>query len=149
MFILHIRLKKCLMPILVLAIAVAAMGLIAKSKDTETVAVTAQENISLKAETEEQRQAFLKQIQADVTNEPGAVMAVVLPVTFDDVYKNYNQLQKQSGFDLEKYAGKEIIKYTYAGTDETVTLLVYRNKIIGGDRLPNKEDAKSQPLFVI
>lgn len=36
-----------------------------------------------------------------------------IPETFDDVYNNYNNLQKLSGLDLIKYSGKNAVRYTY------------------------------------
>lgn len=36
-----------------------------------------------------------------------------IPQVFDDVYNNYNALQKLSGLDLLKYTGKKAVRYTY------------------------------------
>lgn len=38
---------------------------------------------------------------------------VEIPEQFDDVYNNYNQLQKRAGLDLTKYKGKKGVRYTY------------------------------------
>lgn len=38
---------------------------------------------------------------------------IFIPQDFDDVYENYNELQKQVGLDLEKYKGKKAVRYTY------------------------------------
>ena len=63
---------------------------------------------------------------------------VVIPSKFDEVYTKYNQLQKDNGFDLEKYKGKKVCLHTfglkdYAGTQEVLCdLLVYKGKVIGG-----------------
>ena len=52
----------------------------------------------------------------------------------------YNNLQKMQGLDLSKYKRKNVTRYTYKiknydGYEGTVyaNLLVYRNRIIGGD----------------
>ena len=65
---------------------------------------------------------------------------VQIPGTFDEVYGNYNQMQLEQGFDLEKYAGERVRRYSYpltnypnSGDDIRANLLVYRGKIIGGD----------------
>ena len=65
---------------------------------------------------------------------------ITIPKTFDEVYTRYNKdIQIPSGFDRRKYAGKQVALYTYIvinyPTEDEVTanLLVYNNKIIGGD----------------
>ncbi|MBQ4516136.1 MAG: DUF4830 domain-containing protein [Clostridia bacterium] len=75
--------------------------------------------------------------------DPGSEMyeTVNLPEEFDNVLIEYNKLQKMCGFDLNKYCGKTIKKYTYIATNfpykisETVyiNLLIYEDKLIGGD----------------
>lgn len=42
---------------------------------------------------------------------------VIIPEVFDEVYKNYNELQKQAGLDLEACQGKKAIRYTYLVTN--------------------------------
>ena len=56
------------------------------------------------------------------------------------MFVSYNEIQKQQGLDLIKYKNKEVMRYTYEitnyeGYSGTVyaTLIVYRNKVIGGD----------------
>lgn len=68
-------------------------------------------------------------------NEPAEVVRVVIPSQWDNVYNNYNELQKQGGFDLTPYKGKACIRYTYEIPDEFArgNVLVYDGKIIGGD----------------
>ncbi|MBQ8448815.1 MAG: DUF4830 domain-containing protein, partial [Clostridia bacterium] len=65
---------------------------------------------------------------------------VSIPAEFDTVYIGYNDIQKAQGLNLAKYKGKEVVRYTYEvtnyeGYDGTVyiNLLVYRNKVVGGD----------------
>lgn len=65
---------------------------------------------------------------------------VQIPYSFSDVYINYNELQKQAGYDLSRYKGCEVILYTYESaisegefSDARVNMLVYRGRIIGGD----------------
>ncbi|HPE96167.1 MAG TPA: DUF4830 domain-containing protein [Bacillota bacterium] len=67
-------------------------------------------------------------------------MATVrLPDEFDSAYSAYNALQQSQGLDLTRFCGKEITRYTYTVTNvsegETIlaTLLVYRDRLIGGD----------------
>lgn len=65
---------------------------------------------------------------------------VTIPSEFDSVYESYNTLQKKQDFDLSKYKRKTVERYTYSitnydGYKGTVLadVIVYKNKIIGGD----------------
>ena len=65
---------------------------------------------------------------------------VIIPTDTSDVFAKYNELQKNQGFDLTAYAGKEATRYVYTVTNfpdakGTVyaTLLVYNGQVIGGD----------------
>lgn len=84
--------------------------------------------------------AFLAQFGWSVEATPYEEREVTIPEDFDKVFTAYNDLQKQQGLDLSKYRRKSVKRYTYVITnfpdyDGTVyaNLLVYRNKIIGGD----------------
>ena len=63
---------------------------------------------------------------------------VQIPKEFDAVYQTYNDMQKECGFDLSKYAGKKVELSTWAvtnwpdGEEVLVDVLVYKNKVIGG-----------------
>ena len=90
--------------------------------------------------TEEERLGFLSSWGWEVSPAGGWVEEVQIPGTFDEVYGNYNQMQLEQGFDLEKYAGERVRRYSYpltncpnSGEDIRANLLVYRGKIIGGD----------------
>ena len=63
-----------------------------------------------------------------------------IPKEFDDVFTNYNAIQKTQGCNLEKYAGKRCKRYTYVVTNYPgqtdnvrANILVYKDKVIGGD----------------
>ena len=38
---------------------------------------------------------------------------IIIPDVFNDVYNNYNNIQKSQGFDLSEYRGKTVVRYTY------------------------------------
>ena len=93
-------------------------------------------------ETLEQRMNFLKSLGLEADPESERVKDVVIPEEFDEIFENYNALQKKAGFDLEEYKGKTVKKYTYkilnyptAEKDDIIMsdLLVLDGKIIGGD----------------
>lgn len=83
---------------------------------------------------------FLSQFGWQVEAEPIEVKTVTVPSEFDKVFSAYNEIQKSQGLNLLKYKGKDVTRYTfsvtnYAGYEGTVyaNVLVYRNKVIGGD----------------
>ena len=93
----------------------------------------------------EDRISYLSSYGWSVSAEPISVEELVIPEEFDDTYTQYLELQSSQGFDLEKYAGKRVIRYTYAIThyptgEEGVQagLLIYKNTVIGGDVLSSQ-----------
>lgn len=64
---------------------------------------------------------------------------VLIPKNFSPVFEEYNELQKQQGFDLSRYAGKEVTLYTYKvlhsnlGENVLASLYVCNGTVIGGD----------------
>lgn len=99
--------------------------------------------------TVEEQLSFLRELGHEPNPNPVYAGEVVIPEVFDSVYETYNRLQKAQGLNLEKYKGKTVQRYTYALTpaesgdgEETgetdgaaryATLLIYKNRIIGGD----------------
>ncbi|MBE6892123.1 MAG: DUF4830 domain-containing protein [Ruminococcaceae bacterium] len=96
---------------------------------------------NLRGETNEQRIEYLKSFGWEIVEEPTESTEVVIPSEFDETYESYNLLQQTQGFDLSKYKGKKVMRYTYSvknyPTDSAenvcATLLVSDKKIIGGD----------------
>lgn len=90
--------------------------------------------------TNDGRVQFLKDFGWEVTNSPKESSQVKIPDKSGQVFDRYNALQKSQGYDLTEYAGKTVMRFVYEiknypGATEPVyaTLLVYKNKIIGGD----------------
>ena len=93
-----------------------------------------------KVKTNEDRVGFLSQFGWQVKNDPVESSEVTVPESFDKIFVGYNEIQKRQGLDLSKYKNKKVMRYTYevtnySGYDGTVyaTVIVYRNKVIGGD----------------
>lgn len=93
-----------------------------------------------KIKTDEDRQSFLKDLGWDVESEPLECVKVTIPSEFDAVFTEYNNLQKMQGLDLSKYKRKSVTRYTYEvknydGYEGKVyaNLLIYKNRIVGGD----------------
>ncbi|MBE6547056.1 MAG: DUF4830 domain-containing protein [Ruminococcaceae bacterium] len=90
--------------------------------------------------TNEDRIAFLRQFGWEVQTEPKESVEVTIPAEFDKIFTGYNEIQKRQGLDLSDYKKKKVMRYTYEvtnyeGANGTVyaNILVYRNKVIGGD----------------
>lgn len=71
----------------------------------------------------------------DVSEKPYEVVEFTIPEEFNAVYERYNNLLKQSGYDLEPYKGKTCKRYTYLIPSENAraNIIVHDGKIIGGD----------------
>ena len=92
------------------------------------------------AASNDERVKFLTDLGWEVTPSPKESMQVKIPSESSEVYDRYNTLQKSQGYDLMEYAGKTVMRYVYEiknypGATEPVyaTLLVYKDRIIGGD----------------
>lgn len=90
--------------------------------------------------TNEKRIGFLESYGWKVESNPIEVVEVTIPQSFNEVYDNYNRIQKKQGFDLSDFKGKRVKRWTYKVTnypgvkDEVrANMLVYDNKVIGGD----------------
>ena len=71
----------------------------------------------IRAGTNEERVAYLQSLGWEVEETPILEQEITLPKEFPDVLDQYNELQRQQGFDLEEYAGKKLTLYTYRITN--------------------------------
>lgn len=98
---------------------------------------------SFSATSEEDILKFISYYGWEVDSQPAEVRDVIVPEIFDDVYSNYNKIQLEQGFNLEKYAGQRVKKWTYivrnypdtAPEDDyiRINILVSNDVVIGGD----------------
>ena len=99
------------------------------------------------AQTKEHRISFLEKLGYSPAYDHEESEQVRIPIEFGDVYNKYNELQKQSGGDLLNYRGADCIRYTYINKDERrLNLLVYENRVIGGDVCTVSLDGEMKPL---
>lgn len=75
-----------------------------------------------------------------------------IPNEFDMVYNNYNEIQKEAGFDLFPHRGKECVMYTYEVYNHpfgkcNANIIVYKGEIIGGDISSVNLDGFMTPLM--
>lgn len=144
MFIFTARLKKEWLiagaaAVLTLCVAVAALIGLAHAQGTEAISAPASPK---GVRTNEDRVAYLESYGWTV--EPGAIAVeeLLIPEEFDETYDQYLALQSGQGFDLTKYRGKRVKRYTYVITnyptgEEGVQagLLIYRDTVVGGEVL--------------
>ena len=95
-----------------------------------------------KIRSNEDRIEYLGAYGWEVSPEPIATQELLIPEEMDESYTEYLSLQSQQGFDLSKYTGKRLKRYTYeiynypsgeAGVQ--ANLLLYRNTVVGGEVL--------------
>lgn len=93
------------------------------------------EAVRLDGSTNSKRIVYLKSLGLQVDDSDASSKEIVIPQTFDEVYKEYNSLQKKAGFDLSHFKNKKAVLYTYWLEDRKaqVHLIVYNKEIIGGD----------------
>ena len=125
----------------VLAVSAAAIGLLAAfmpRHELKAEAATVVE-VSKKVTAEDDIKEFLSAYGWEATELLDRA-EVTIPADFDSVYESYNTLQKKQDFDLSKYKRKTVDRYTYKidnydGYNGTVLadVIVYKNKVIGGD----------------
>ena len=129
-----VNIKKLLIALVaVAALIIALVSLFGSGSGEEPAAVTTMSD-------NDSRVQFLQSQGWEVTTSPKEASQVKIPQEQSPVYARYNDLQKSQGYDLSAYAGKNVMRYVYEvtnfpGAEEPVyaTLLVYKDKIIGGD----------------
>lgn len=132
MFVMNVKLSKKKMAAGVMVIAIIILVLVGalsgEKKDT-----------SKNGENDIARAEFLKGYGWMISSEPVESSEVQIPVVFDNVYEQYNAIQKEQEYDLEPYKGLLVTRYTYNVTnfpgreDVLANLLIYNDRVIGGD----------------
>lgn len=119
-----------------LAIIIAA-AVWPKSREVKA-STSGRENTNIT--TNEKRMAFLESYGWKVDENPIEVVEVTVPQVFNTVYNNYNTIQKEQGFDLSRYKGKRVKRWSYTVTNYPAgktgiraDLLIYNGTVVGGD----------------
>ncbi len=86
-------------------------------------------------ESVEDMRALLEQLGWETEEAPVSVQETVLPGEFPAVLENYNRLQRQQGFDLQRHAGKRVEIYTFRVLNYPEEGEVYCTLYIRGARL--------------
>ena len=128
-----VDMKKILLILAAIAAVILAIVLLVPEKEAAQTAAPA-------SGSNDARVKFLTDFGWNVTTSPKESSQVKIPDTQSEVFDRYNALQKSQGYDLSKFAGKTVMRYVYQvnnypGATEPVyaTLLVHKNRIIGGD----------------
>ena len=135
------KFKKVLLPLLCFVFAVSAVVLFRcfTTTDKETSEV---KSVGKNITDSSQILTFISTFGWEVDEEPDEVREVIIPAEFDDVYNNYNAIQLKQGYDLQKYAGERVKRWTYTiknypeYVDQEcikINILVYKGEVIGGD----------------
>ena len=81
------------------------------------------------------------------------VDTIMVPYEFSEVYNSYNELQKSQGFDLERYKGTELTRYTYPvlnypDSDKSVfvEVLTLDGRVVAADIYSTDSDGFMMPL---
>lgn len=108
-----------------------------------------------RVQTEQQRQALISELGWETAGEPSEHKSITIPADFDDVYKGYNELQKEQGFDLADFKGQKAEVYTYPvynypGHEDCmqITLIGCGGLLIGGDVCCTELDGFMQGLLM-
>ncbi|MCI2105217.1 MAG: DUF4830 domain-containing protein [Intestinimonas sp.] len=119
--------------------AVAILGGLHAALGADTASASAKASPK-GVKTNEDRVAYLQSYGWLVSDEPLAVEELLIPEQFDETYDQYLKLQSDQGFDLTKYAGKRVKRYTYQvlnyPTGETgvqAGLLIYKDTVVGAE----------------
>lgn len=125
-----------------LAVLIVAVAM-SNGRDTDAVSMVDSKEIEVSYKDireNEDRISFLNAFGWEVSPDPVAIEEIVIPAEFNEIYEEYNKLQQSQDLDLTKYRGKTVRRYTYEVTNypkqgETVyaNLLIYKNRVIGGD----------------
>ena len=154
MFIITAKLtkKKIIAAVVVVGILLCGMVLLLATGSPDASAETSAP-VTKGIKTNTDRTAYLSQLGWKTGAQEVQAQEVRIPDTFDEVMTSYNNLQLQHGFDLLKYRGARVMRYTYEITNYGnatgsvyAELLVYKNQIIGGDIHNNEQGGFIQGL---
>lgn len=96
---------------------------------------------------------FVESLGYKVDADNVETVEVKIPSKTDAVLEEYNNLQKSQGFNLMKYKNKDAVRYTFKvkelpdeqtlpEDDVLLTVIMYKDKVIGGDLYFTGSDAR-------
>lgn len=131
--------KKTLFAILAVIIIAVSLFVVFGGQKEQAVFSSKQKN-EIILNTNEERREFLKRFGWETSEEPIEVVEITIPAEFDEVYKAYNELQKEQGYDLTPYKQQTAKRFTYqiknypnVSDEVRANLILIDGKLIGGD----------------
>ena len=128
--------RKALIIVLALAIILGMVIFIAGRRDQNNAPAAPEVRI----ERAEDVVAYLESLGWQVSPDPIEVQDVLIPREFSAVYEVYNTMQKEAGFDLSNWRGRDAVRFTYQilnypdhPTGIVADVLVADHLIIGGN----------------
>lgn len=113
----------------------------------------AQPTLSKSYASNDGRLEFLRDMGWEVKETPKESGTVRIPEKTSELFERYNALQLSQNYNLAPYAGKKVMRYVYEVTNLPegaqpiyATLLIYKDKIIGGDVTDTSLQGKMQGL---
>ena len=82
---------------------------------------------------EQSRIKFLHELGFNNMNLTAEPKEIIIPTNPSNEYKLYLQEQKNNGWNLYKYSGKELRLYIYKNDQNIVDLFFYNNVLVSGD----------------
>ncbi len=130
------NMKKFLSAVAVICVAVAIFCVAFPQRSSDVLS----SKVDKSGKTTQEHIDFLNAYGYNITEKPVQIQEIIIPQEFSSDYEKYNECQKLSGFDLSRFKGYRVKKYTYKvlnytdSSDEVVAnIFIYNDKIIGGD----------------
>lgn len=142
MFVFSVKTSKTKIAAVIIAVVAVVIAVVMLAGKADEQAAT-DSAVNVKAGNAEERAAFLSQFGWKFDEDPVEVREIIIPEDFDKGYKDYCELNKNGGFDLEIYKGERVKMWTYdilnypgfedrKGTVQA-NILVFDGRVIGGD----------------
>lgn len=77
-----------------------------------TASLPSNANAKIKCSTTEERVDYIESLGWKTDSKENSKQ-ITIPQSFNNIYTEYNKIQKKQGFDLEEYKGKKATIYTY------------------------------------
>ncbi len=156
MFVYNVKISSAKKLVSILAAASIAAAVICivcmisvQSKVTDTATCDEIGIYALDAKTPDEQAEFLGRFNLLPDRDSMQSRMVVIPCEFDDVYSEYNEIQKAIGLDLSRFKGKKVCEITYnlnKSKFKYAVLLVYKDKVIGAHLTDGEYGSKNVPL---
>ncbi len=136
MFGFNIKLNKTALIIALILIVVVVTAIVIVSLEKQNSQPTDKTVINEDFSVEEYIASFGPTVNSTLCK----IDEITVPMRFSDVYNSYNKIQKAQGFDLERYKGMVLTRYTYPVTNYPdkkasvfVEVLMYEGTVVAAD----------------